>query len=994
MEQPYSSTLDLFNQFKAPHRDTYPAVYWFWHHIPSRVEIETQLEQISASGFKTFLIQARLALPLKDFLSEAYLNAYRYALELAKQKGLIGGLYDDYNWQSGHAGGRTVSGSNELKERQMFWSSRVVDGRNLLCSVSDIHSLLVEELGEVGMNWCYEKGVIQWDDWSIFKVLVYPDMIDLDSDMLVDISVHSDFEKTGPDGYMVRVNLPASIPIGWRVTAFVVGRCVTSRSMNYLLPEATQKFIQVAYEPFAEKMNDLLGDPLAFAFYDHPHAAFYSWEQLEGNVLNSLMFTEALVEVFESEHNYPMEWALLALIRPLSDLTAKFRCDFFDTYGQMARESFFGPLARWTWAHGMGLAGHELLSYIGQWGFMGGFENADHRTNFGGDYFAVDRYRTISTVDACDNNPQIDAKMGDSVAKAHGRRGCMIEQYYGSKTEGVPYPAGQWELTLDDYRTQAIRHYLLGARQFIYHGFYLSEGCADDFSMFTNPRFDFAPGVNLEPWFPFHAGFSAEMARLVTFMFSGDVPASMGLLYPLRTYWAEGPEHAFVTESAFWNQLLVESGINFDILDEQQLVKAQIVDGGFETEYRKYTALILPGVSTLQSNHTYEKILALVQKKGLLIASGQVPSATQESGYASDLENRFRKMFESYENAFYFPREKDPVEIQDWLSSYLKSDEENSFQVSFLKIPGPHVWSWQGVNPFGTLVVLFNDSVEVEYLAFSVPNQATPERWNPTQGTKVSWAWFNRNTNHTEVYLLLNPKEVTCFLLKPGDSKLQSHLIESSIPALHASNQEDLELIFEDDEGGQTLTALIYSPLEPTVTNDSITGEICFFGDNVWRIRGQSPILPQPLVLENGWTFYTGKDISKKEIDIQRGWELQGYADYSGMGTYECDFFLDVEYFVCDLDLVFPQLETAVEVYINDELVGKRGWLPYQFSIPKSKISLGKNHLQVNVYNTGGNHYYQNTPYTGDSPTPSGIIGAPWIKPLQRIIITTQIQRR
>lgn len=160
MEQPYSSTLDLFNQFKAPHRDTYPAVYWFWHHIPSRVEIETQLEQISASGFKTFLIQARLALPLKDFLSEAYLNAYRYALELAKQKGLIGGLYDDYNWQSGHAGGRTVSGSNELKERQMFWSSRVVDGRNLLCSVSDIHSLLVEELGEVGMNWCYEKGVI------------------------------------------------------------------------------------------------------------------------------------------------------------------------------------------------------------------------------------------------------------------------------------------------------------------------------------------------------------------------------------------------------------------------------------------------------------------------------------------------------------------------------------------------------------------------------------------------------------------------------------------------------------------------------------------------------------------------------------------------------------------------------------------------------------------------------------------------------------------
>lgn len=995
VEKAKRSRLDFFNKFRYPDSKYYPAVYWFWHHIPSKEEIETQIEQINESGFKTFLIQARLALPIEKFLSEEYLDAYLYAMEVAKRLGLKAGLYDDYNWQSGHGGGRTVIGNDNIKERHLFWSSTRVNDGDLFCNLSGIKSLLVEGLGEVGFNWCYEGGVIKWGEWKIFKALAYPDISNLTIDRVIDISEYCKFEETSSDGFVVRILLPRSVHSGWKVTSFVSGKCLTSRAINYLQPEATLKFIEVAYEPFANKLKEYLGNTLSFAFFDHPHAGLYSWDQHEGNVLNSLMFDERLVSEFKEEHGYPIEWAILSLIRPLGNLTSKYRCDFFDTYSRLGCESFFGQIAEWTQLHNMGLAGHELLSYIGKWGFVGSFERVDHRTNFGADYFSVDRYRTLTTVDAFNNLPQISAKMGDSLAKANGRRGCMVEQYYVSSVEDKPWAVGQWDLTLDAYRSQAIRHYFLGARQFLYHGFYLSDGEDGDFTLFKNPRFDFAPGINYEPWIPFHSDFAMEMARLSTFINSGDTQTNIGVLYPLRTFWAEGAQHSFAKESEFWNQWLVEHRFSFDFMDEVQIQNARILGNQLETDYRKYEALILPGVSTLQSVNTIEKILSFADMNGIIIASGQLPTATQDSGFDPAVENRFREMFTKYGNTIYFSDTKNPIEVLEKLNVLLTSCDKESFTLNFVNDLSDNVWSWYGAHLSDTLIVLFNDNMKREQLAFSIPDQAIlPERWDPFLGTRISWAWFNRDASSTTIHLLLDPKELTCFLLKSTDTLQLPYLLESSFPPSHASNLEgNLHIVFDCEQGNDEIKATVNSQEEPIVANEVTKSEIRLIENNIWHIDIHLPSLPKPIYLEKGWYFHTESGLSKSEIDINRGWEVQNYADYSGIGCYECEFILTKEYLACDIDLVFKQLETAAEIYINRELIGKRGWPPYRFSIPKSKISPGKNHLKINVFNTGGNRYYQNTPYASSNPTASGIIGAPCIKPLNKIIVTSQDHR-
>src|ERR1700744_3320728 len=108
--------------FAEPDADHSPAVYWFWHRLPTAHEINDQIHEMYAGDIKSFQIQARLAYPIEDYMDSAYLAACRLSVETAAQLGMTVGIYDEYNWQSGMAGGRTVHGADELRERHAFWA--------------------------------------------------------------------------------------------------------------------------------------------------------------------------------------------------------------------------------------------------------------------------------------------------------------------------------------------------------------------------------------------------------------------------------------------------------------------------------------------------------------------------------------------------------------------------------------------------------------------------------------------------------------------------------------------------------------------------------------------------------------------------------------------------------------------------------------------------------------------------------------------------------
>lgn len=710
-----------------------PATYWFWHRVPTTEEIRDQLDQLAGAGFRSFQIQARMSFPLEDYLGPEYLAACRTAADEAALRGLMIGVYDEYNWLSGHAGGRSVAGHDELRESHLFWSTSAVAGPAVDCAVGEIRPTDVEYLLDPGMAWVFEDGKVRWADWEIVAALAHPAGGITAAESIVDVTSTAELVVSGADGCTVRVTPPQGTG---EVTVFVAARCASSRMINYLLPEAAERYLEVGYQPYVDTFGEHFGTTVQYMFFDQPHGCFFGWREHTGHVGSSLMFAPGIVPDDRRE--------LLALVIDVGPMTAAWRCTFFERYSSTAIDAFFGTLSRWCHEHSVALSGHEVLGYVSSWDPASTIITEDPRPNFGTDYFGLDRWRDLTAVDARNAHPQVSAKFGDSVARSNGRSGCLVEQYFARTVAGSHFAAGLWELTLADLRAQTVRHHLLGARQLLMHAFWLTDGDDRD-ELFTNPRFDFAPGVNFEPWFGHHRAFAEESGRLSEFLDPAEPLDEVAVLYPLRTSWAGGPSDGYGAHVALWTEHLARAGYDYHLVDERDL-RAGKLSG-------RYRALVLPGVSVVADEDTVDALRSFRDGGGIVLASGRLPGATQAAGEDLSLVERVR-----------------PLLAAHWADVPTASDVDASLvAVSTGHVvvrAEPGVWSRRGRDGDGTRLAVFNDGERpalVTLVSGSVPGSVV--RWRPESG--LVDAPFELDG---EYVLSLGPGELSCFHLGDGPS--------------------------------------------------------------------------------------------------------------------------------------------------------------------------------------------------------------------------------
>ena len=863
--------------FRDPDEWHAPAAYWFWHRPPSDEEVRAQVRELHRAGYRSFQVQARLSYPLDGFLDEHFLQALRLAAVEAQRRGLIVGFFDDYNWEAGHAGGRAGRGRDELRERHLFWVRVPLRSGSGTAEISGIRSA-TENLGAAAMRWHYEGECPQWGDWRAEHLLVRSD------GAVRDAPSSATIEPRG-DGCAIRV---ADAGPGDEALALVSARCITSRLVNPLDPAAVARFVEAAYEPVARALGSRLGAVVRYLFFDQPHAVYYDWAERAGDPRSALPFHASLDERMRERFGDRLAEAWLALIEETDDTDAlRLRAQAWETFAAHAQETFLGPVSAWTREHGLLQSGHEVLGHVGSWEPGAAFGNWDLRANFGLDHFGVDRHRDLTAADAQDVTAQLSPRLADSVARAHGRSGAIVEQYFMTPPEGGAPWSGHWGLSLSELRETAVRHHFAGMRQLLFHGFLQTAGAPWDDDPLENPRFDFPPGINLEPWFaPFHPDFAAESARLSAFLDGIADEPEAAILWPLRTFWTHGQTGQHAQRMGEWARVLTEIGVPFRIIDERQLPTLR-------EELPSVRAVILPSVRTLAGAGTVRALREAADHGVRVVVDGPSPDVFVES------PREARELW----------AELAVLRVDGASPSRVRARRSGTARGSFARSAAEHgVLVRAGAAAGGrTRVALFHDGAAP--VSLSVP--AGAERWDPSDGSSGAAGMTT-----------LEPGEIALIVLT-----------EAQVDAM-------------------SIGTVSSRPIE---------------------LRA----------LATGWTLRLVSDVhgaaidgAEHPIDVANGWQGE-HPDFSGTAEYRAR----ISGLPTDRDLVLriPAAAGSLGVAVNGVPLGRRGWRPFRFDIPRTAIGTGDADIRITVAGSAANAFYAGTGLR-TAPEPDGLLAVPVIE--------------
>jgi hypothetical protein len=281
---------------------------WFWNAPETASETRAIMEGSKRLGYYGFGI-----LPAHDkeqFMSEAFLDRYGEALDVAAELGLKMCLYDEYWFPSGSAGGQLAAKYPEALSKRLDMVEVATQGPGEFS-----HALPGGEfMGAVAMH--------------------------TETRERIDITGRA-------DGEAIRWEVPQG---EWRVMLF---SCVPDGSdglVDYLDPESVGKFISLTYERYYERFAKHFGTTIDSAFFDEP--TLY-------RTLGARTWTPKFNALFEQKYGFSPVPYYPALWCDIGPDTAAARNALFGFRAQLYAEGFPKTVNAWCRAHGIQLTGHH-----------------------------------------------------------------------------------------------------------------------------------------------------------------------------------------------------------------------------------------------------------------------------------------------------------------------------------------------------------------------------------------------------------------------------------------------------------------------------------------------------------------------------------------------------------------------------------------------------------------------------------------------------------
>ena len=956
--------------FADPPSTSRPHAFWFWNGTLTEAELERQLDEMQGNGVEEFFIHPRQGLGGEFgktentyYLSTDYFDKVGFVLKEARSRGMKAWLYDDLNWPSGFAGGRTVRGG-------------VVDGRTIEADPSYVPWYLSPSAIDVAGGTTYDAEVPGQSDGSKTP---QPELIAT----LAARKTGTGTCVTNGEARGVRLDGASTVELTdkvkdgrltWTAPAgdWCVVHLVQRPLENYhpdlepdepyvdmLNPDVTEKFIDITHETYAKRFKRHFGTTIPGIFNDEP--GFYNnFPDNRGGLdsRGSIPWTPGFRDYLEDNAGYDLTQDLLGIWYDAGEKTTRARVDYYDALSDRYNEAHTKPLADWAADHDIALISNPLVEE----------DLGSHKLIEGGSWFEMSRYYQLPGMDLISglDTSAITPKLNSSVAHLFDRKRNLAETF----------GAFGWDLTMEEMKRTVAWEAAGGVDLIDNHAFYYST---DDERASESPPSQFFQNT-------FWPRFSqyAEMVGRLTEPARGAVAMNpVGVLYPsssvmatgtpwdVRGFAGNGPELGPVDDS--WKGTsndLLRAQLDFDYLDELALagdedlgVDVTVKDGELALHKQRWQALVLPRttVLSLEAVRTLEQLVA---DGGTVVAVDGL--ATREaSGRDAALHRRLEALFGTDPSA---PAASTKKHRRGGLAVYLPDRSTLAKVVASRVSPGVTLDSAPDVRvrhvkrkADDAFLVVNLSGREVRTTGrFDVAG--TPEYWDPETGETEVAPVFRRDGGRTVVPLTMEPYEARWVTFRPGAHP------NGKVAHLTATNAEAEDVVFSE------------GTLRATLVTDR-PGEVYARGEFRGREYGAVTTVDDPLepvALGGDWAFRFDRDGAQSVrrplgswTDLDRG--------YSGSGTYTKVFTLPDGFRADDrrIELDLGRVRELAEVTVNGRKAGSLDWSPYTLDVT-DLLRDGENEIAVRVTNASANE-------VDGSGLPSGLLGPVSLRP-QKVV--------
>jgi len=569
--KPEPALATLYQSFQDPPSSYSISPYWFWNGKLSAGETRRQIGELVKQGVHAVVVFNWTGLA-PDYLSEDYWREVGVALDAAREAGLTLNFADEWLWPSGQA---WVYNSPDREQSRVLQLHPEYRMRRLSCRQADPREpVTLEANTEVVVAARVDpSGAI---DEKSLTVLPF-------ADGTVDAASCRDSP-------------------GWKLFIYtLVTTSERSVRVDLMNPAAVKVFIDLAYEPFAQRFPQHLGTTIRFFVSDH-----------EGTYGAPLAYTPALWNEFQQRHGYDLR-PFLPLADRKTSRAAKIRQDYFDTVSALYCTSHAGQVTEWCTRHGVE-HGHSDIE-----------ESIRFQVMWVGDMFRLWRAASIIYFDALVERGRMPVDFQEAASVAHFEgRPLVVEN------QGLGGMDSYW--SLEKARLGTNMCLLWGVNRLMPHYF-----------AYDPDHVQYPPSwfLNQPAWRYFRH--YADVGRRGLFMNSmGRHNASIIIYYPLESAYAEADGLMRETGRPVfeWNSLMDQTqdyysalqlqlpreGWEYHIMDAHYMAKAEVSGSNLELAGEKFGVLILPPMSEL-APASAGKIRSFAAAGGHVFALGPQPAA-------------------------------------------------------------------------------------------------------------------------------------------------------------------------------------------------------------------------------------------------------------------------------------------------------------------------------------------------------------------------------